>query len=82
MIGPSSGRRLTLTPEQVEAAERYIAEHRDKVVAVHRQIEERKARGNPPEVEANRARTRARMAAWLRERRAAPAEANGEGHPG
>jgi uncharacterized protein (DUF433 family) len=72
---------LPLTLEQVHAAQQYIEEHKEEVMAVHRQIEERIARGNPPEVEAKLRDTRARMAAWLEERRRAKGqEANGEGN--
>src|SRR3954465_9699929 len=62
---------LRLTLEQVEAAVKYIEEHKDEVMAVHRQIEERNARGNPPEIEARLAQSRAKMEAWLTERKRA-----------
>jgi uncharacterized protein (DUF433 family) len=58
---------LRLSLEQVLSAVKYIAEHRAEVMAVHRRIEERIARGNPPEIEAMRLATRARMQAWLKE---------------
>ena len=52
-----------ITVVEAEALIRYIEEHRDEVMAVHQRIEERIARGNPPEVEArlevNRAKLRA-----------------------
>ena len=38
-------------PPQIEALIRYIEEHKEEVLAVHRKIEDRIARGNPPEVE-------------------------------
>jgi uncharacterized protein (DUF433 family) len=57
---------LPLTPEQVEAAVRYIEEHHDEVMAEHQRIEERLARGNPPEVEAHAKAGRARMEALRR----------------
>jgi uncharacterized protein (DUF433 family) len=70
---------LNLSVEQIEAAIRYIEAHKEEVMAVHRQIEERIARGNPPEVEAQRAATRARMQAWLAARQQARSqEGNGE----
>ena len=53
--------RLPLTLEQVQGAIRYIEEHKDEVMAVHRQIEERIARGNPPDVEAKLQETHARL---------------------
>jgi uncharacterized protein (DUF433 family) len=71
---------LQVTPAQVRAAIQYIEEHREEVMAVHREIEERNARGNPPEVEAKREATRVKMQAWLRERRRnKPQELNGAG---
>ncbi|HKI31992.1 MAG TPA: DUF433 domain-containing protein [Gemmataceae bacterium] len=74
---------LPITVEQVHATVRYIEEHKEEVMAVHRQIEERIARGNPPEVEAKLAETRAKMQVWLNERRRAKSqEGNGDGHPG
>ena len=54
---------LPLSPEQIGAAVRYIEEHRDAVMAAHREIEARFARGNPPEVEARARAGRARMEA-------------------
>jgi uncharacterized protein (DUF433 family) len=42
---------LGISSNQVKAMLRYIDEHKEEVDAVHRQIEERNARGNPPEVE-------------------------------
>jgi uncharacterized protein (DUF433 family) len=41
---------LNLSTEEVLALIRYLEEHRDEVMAVHRRIEERIARGNPPEI--------------------------------
>jgi uncharacterized protein (DUF433 family) len=43
---------LNLRIEQVLGAMKYIEEHKAEVMAVHRQIEERNARGHPPEVQA------------------------------
>jgi len=74
---------LPLTLEQVEGAIQYIEAHKDEVMAVHRQIEARIARGNPPEIEEHLRQSRAKMQAWLCNRQRAQAqEANGEGHPG
>ena len=39
-----------IPPQQVSAARAYILHHYDEVMAVHQRIEERIARGNPPEV--------------------------------
>src|SRR5690349_14473897 len=60
---------LRLSPEQVQAAVRYIDEHKEEVLAVHREIEARIARGNPPEVEAKRRESHARLLARLEELR-------------
>ena len=54
---------LPLTLEQIEAAVRYIDEHRDAVMATHRRIDERLGRGNPPEIEERARIGRARMEA-------------------
>jgi uncharacterized protein (DUF433 family) len=74
---------LRLTPEQVLAAVQYIEAHKSEVMAVHREIEERIARGNPPEIEAKREASRAKVQAWFEERRRGRGpEANGEGNRG
>lgn len=74
---------LRLSLEQVEAAVKYIEEHKEEVMEVHRQIEQRNVRGNPPEVEALREGARARMQAWLEARRKAQnQESDGAGNPG
>jgi uncharacterized protein (DUF433 family) len=71
-----------LSPGQIQDAVHYIEDHKDEVLAVHHQIEERNARGNPPEVLAKLEKSQAKMEAWLRQRRKAPTtEGNGEGHP-
>jgi hypothetical protein len=54
-----------LTEAQIAAAARYIEEHRDEVMVVHRQIEDRKARGSPPEILAKAAKSRAKLQEWL-----------------
>jgi uncharacterized protein (DUF433 family) len=74
---------LPLSLDQIETALRYIEEHKDEVMAVHRQIEERMARGNPPEIEARAHASRAKMEAWLKEHQHKTSmEANGEGNSG
>lgn len=74
---------LRVSREQVEAAARHIDEHREYVMGVHRQIEERNARGNPPEILAKLEQTRAKMEAWLKERRqAGQGDQNGARSPG
>jgi uncharacterized protein (DUF433 family) len=71
---------LPVTVEQVRCAIRYIEEHKDAVMAVHRQIEERIARGNPPEIEAMARESHARLMARIQERqRARSQEVNGAG---
>jgi uncharacterized protein (DUF433 family) len=56
---------LHLTEAQVAAAAMYIAEHRHEVMVVHQCIEDRKARGNPPEIRAKAAKSRAKLQEWL-----------------
>lgn len=62
---------LGISSEQFQVAFQYIAEHRAEVEAVHNEIEGRNARGNTPEVEAKLAQSRAKLHAWLAERRKA-----------
>lgn len=62
-------RWLPLSVEQVTAALDYIAANREYVLEGHRRIEERNARGNPPEIEEKLRQTRERMQEWLRQRR-------------
>ena len=72
---------LPVTVEQVRAAIRFIEEHKDEVMAAHRRIEERHARGNPPEVEAKLAGSRAKRLALMEQfRKAKGQEGNGEGN--
>jgi uncharacterized protein (DUF433 family) len=74
---------LRLSVDQVESAMRYIEENKEEVLKVHRQIEERIARGNPPEIEAMAKESHARLLAWIEERRRQKnTEVNGAGHPG
>src|SRR6266436_9984751 len=74
---------LQLSMEQIQSAIQYIDEHRAAVVAVHNEIEERNARGNPPEVEAKLVKTREKMQAWLKERHQTKSqERNGAGDSG
>ena len=54
-----------VSQDEVQAAIDYIMEHEDEVRDVHRQLEERNARGNPPEIEAKLAQARAKRLAWL-----------------
>jgi uncharacterized protein (DUF433 family) len=71
---------LPVTVEQVKATMRYIEENKEYVMAVHRQIEERIARGNPPEIEAKLVESRAKRLALMEQfRKAKRQEGNGEG---
>jgi uncharacterized protein (DUF433 family) len=63
---PDIAATLNLTGAQVAAAVRYIEDHRDEVMVVHRQIEERKACGNPPKIRAKVAKSRAKLQDWLK----------------
>jgi hypothetical protein len=62
---------LGLSAEQVEAAIRYIEEHRDEVMADHAEMRARDARGNPPELRAKLDRAHERLQAKHQELRAA-----------
>jgi uncharacterized protein (DUF433 family) len=50
-----------LTVEQVAAARAHVLNHADAVLARHREIEARLARGNPPEVVEQLKKTHARL---------------------
>jgi uncharacterized protein (DUF433 family) len=75
---------FSLGTAQVEALMRYIDEHKEEVMAENRKIEERIARGNPPEVEARRAERHAKLLALKAEleRNNSQGGANGTGNPG
>ncbi len=60
---------LRLSSAQVLAAMDYIEKHRAEVDATYKEILEREARGNPPEVEAKRVASRAKLQALLAEKR-------------
>ena len=57
---------LHLSEAQVDAVARYIEEHHEELMAVHQQIEARKACGNPPEITAKLAQSRAKLQKWLK----------------
>ncbi len=63
---PDIAATFHLTEAQVAAAARYIEEHGDEVMVVHRHIENRKARGNPPAMLAKAAKSRAKLQEWLK----------------
>jgi uncharacterized protein (DUF433 family) len=57
-----------LGKDQVDAAVRYIEEHRDEVTEQYQRILERCARGNPPELQAKLDAGHERFLAMVRER--------------
>ena len=65
---------LGVFPDDILDAIHYIVEHRDAVEANYQAVEERNARGNPPEIEAILQESRAKMQRWLQERRQARVE--------
>ena len=64
---PDIAKILHLSEAQVEAVARYIEAHKDALMAVHRQIEDRKARGNSPEIKAKLAKSRTKLQEWLKQ---------------
>jgi uncharacterized protein (DUF433 family) len=74
---------LSLSIEEVLALIRYIADHKEEVMAVHRKIEERIARGNPPEVEEKLKASRAKFLALKAElqRKSSQGTRNGASTP-
>jgi uncharacterized protein (DUF433 family) len=64
---PEIAGTLHLSDAQVDAVARYIEEHKEELMAVHRQIEARKARGNPPEITAKLAQSSTKLQEWLKQ---------------
>ncbi len=62
---------LSLSSQQVEAAVRYIEDHRDEVMADYDEMLARDARGNPPELQAKLDAAHERLQARLRDIREA-----------
>src|SRR5262245_8941008 len=60
---------LPLSLDQLRAAKRYIEENLDYVREGHRQIEERNAKGNSPEVMRKLEQSQVKMQAWLAQRK-------------
>jgi hypothetical protein len=58
---------LHLSEAQVEAVAQYIEDHKEELLVVHRQIEERKACGNPPAIAAKLAKSRKKLQEWLKQ---------------
>jgi uncharacterized protein (DUF433 family) len=63
---PDIAETLHLSEAQVDAVARYIEEHRGALMVVHRRIEDRKARGNPPEIRTKSAQSRMKLQEWLK----------------
>jgi uncharacterized protein (DUF433 family) len=63
-----------LSTEQVEAAIRYIEEHKDEVMVAYERILARHALGNPPELQAKLDAGREQFLAIVRERQRAKAQ--------
>ena len=57
---------LPISVDEVRSLMKYIEDYHDEVMAINAKIEERIARGNPPEVKARLQRSRAKLVA-LRE---------------
>jgi uncharacterized protein (DUF433 family) len=64
---PEIAATLHLTDAQVDAVARYIEDHKEELMVVHRQIEARKARGNPPEITTKSAHSRTKLQEWLKQ---------------
>jgi uncharacterized protein (DUF433 family) len=64
---PDIAETLHLSEAQVDAVARYIEEHKEALMVVHRQIEDRKARGNPPEIKTKSAQSRMKLQEWLKQ---------------
>jgi uncharacterized protein (DUF433 family) len=76
-------REWELQVEQIHAALRYIDEHKEEVLANYRQIKERHARGNPPEIQALVDATHAKYAPmWAELRRKYAQRNHDERNPG
>ncbi len=60
---------LELTRDQVDAAIRYVEEHKEEVMAEYQLIMERINHGNPPELQAKLDAGHERFQAMIRERR-------------
>lgn len=59
---------LGLSDRQVQSAVEYIRAHHSEVAKVHRQIEERNAKGNPPYVQDKIDAAHTRRLEWLEQR--------------
>jgi uncharacterized protein (DUF433 family) len=71
-----------ISMEELQVALKYIEENRDEVMLANREIDERHARGNPPEIQAKLDSFSARFGRfrqWLAEQRKAAPGPNGDG---
>jgi uncharacterized protein (DUF433 family) len=57
---------LRLSEAQVKAVARYIEDYREGLMVVQWQIEDHKARGNPPEIQDKLAKSKMKLQAWLK----------------
>ena len=72
-----------LTTAQVDAAIRYIEEHKEEVMSDYQEMLARDARGNPPELQAKLDAGHERALGMVRQRREAKSrEAGDAGHSG
>jgi hypothetical protein len=62
---------LELSSQQVDAAIRYIEQHRDELIAAYEKNTERIRRGNPPDLQAKLDAGHERFVAMVRQRREA-----------
>jgi uncharacterized protein (DUF433 family) len=70
---------LGLSTPEVLALMQYIEEHKEEVMAENQKIEERIARGNPPEIEALREQSHAKLLAYREELRRKKAQEGANG---
>ena len=75
----SIAEELRITPQQVKLALEYIGSHWDEVNTVYDQLLERDRQGNPPWVEAMRARTPEELKERIRQRQAGGVSHAGHG---
>ena len=79
---PEICQALSISPEELQAALRFIEENRAYVEQVDQQIEERNRRGNPPELQARLDAGHEAFLKRVKERQEQRlTERNGEGNP-
>jgi uncharacterized protein (DUF433 family) len=64
---PGIATALYLSAAQVVAVTQYIEAHKEELLVVHRHIEERKSRGNPPAITAKLAKSRTKLQEWWKQ---------------